>query len=181
MPDPHTYNRIVNGLKARGKKHVEILTLLQFDWPVSRFVLEKLSEHISDHIIADEQPVIYEIIEQALVSYSEAVHHGSQKKMSDAARFAVFMESLITETSRTMEIEIRDEQGSGWTIDSGVSFNEWYSSRSGEISIYPKLHANEKSLRSTLYELLTSETIRNVLRRIDYEDAVVDGRLGFRS
>ena len=64
MAKQHPYARVVDGLKTRCRKNAEALTLLQFDWPVSRFVLERISEYITDHICADEEPVIYEIIEE---------------------------------------------------------------------------------------------------------------------
>jgi hypothetical protein len=175
MRNMHPYTRVMEGLRARGRKNVELLTLLQFDWPVSKFVLEKISEYISDHIIADEEPVIYEIIEGALIRYSEAVHFKEGRKIDDPVRFGVFIEALISETSRIMEVEIRDDTGVAWSVESGSSFSDWYAERSGELSIHPKLHENEKSLRTVLYELITSEQIRTVLRRVDYEEAVVAG------
>ena len=175
MAKQHPYARVIEGLKARGRKNAELLTLLQFDWPVSRFVLEKISEYISDQICADEEPVIYEIIEGALIRYSEVVHFKEGKKIPDPVRFGVFIEALISETSRIMEIEIQDDEGSAWNVGSGTSFCEWYSTHSGGLNIYPKLHENEKSLRSVLYELITSEQIRSVLRRVNYEEAVVAG------
>lgn len=180
MTKQHPYARVIDGLKARktrGRKNAELLTLLQFDWPVSRFVLEKISEYISDQIYADEEPVIYEIIEGALFRYSEAVHFKEGKKVPDPVRFGVFIEALISETSRIMEIEIQDGEGRSWNVGSGESFCDWYNTRAGDLNIFPKLHENENSLRTVLYELITSEQIRNVLRRVDYEEAVVAGGL----
>ncbi|MGO3422687.1 MAG: hypothetical protein ACTIMZ_09535 [Pseudoalteromonas distincta] len=177
MAKQHPYARVVDGLKTRCRKNAEALTLLQFDWPVSRFVLERISEYITDHICADEEPVIYEIIEEALVRYSEAVHFKAGNKIPDPLRFAVFIEALISETSRIMEVEIVDNSGSSWTVGSGKSFCEWYSKHEGGLTIYPKLHESENSLRSVLYDLITSEQIKTVLRRVDYEEAIMAGGL----
>ncbi|MGB1320183.1 MAG: hypothetical protein ACPG5L_04595 [Vibrio gallaecicus] len=177
MAKQHPYARVVDGLRTRCRKNAEALTLLQFDWPVSRFVLERISEYISDQICADEEPVIYEIIEEALIRYSEVVHFKSGHKIPDPLRFAVFIEALISETSRIMEIEISDKSGSSWTVSSGQSFCEWYSKHEGGLTIHPKLHDNENSLRSVLYDLITSEQIRSVLRRVNYEEAVMAGGL----
>ncbi|MFC6674117.1 hypothetical protein [Marinobacterium aestuariivivens] len=179
MTMQHPYARVMVGLRARGKKNIELMTLLQFDWPVSRIVLEKISDYISDQIYADEEPVIYEIIEGALIRYSEAVHFRNGGKVDDTVRFGIFLDGLITETARCMEIEIQDSTGASWHVGSGIRFSDWYAkhSNSSEIRILPKLHENESSLRTVLYELITSERIRNILRRVNYEEAVVAGRL----
>jgi hypothetical protein len=178
MVKKHPYARVVDGLRSRCRKNAEALTLLQFDWPVSRVVLERISEYITDHICADDEPVIYEIIEEALIRYSEAVHFKAGKKIPDPLRFAVFIEALISETSRVMEVEIIDEQGSSWTVGNGQSFCEWYSKHEGGLSVYPKVHENEHSLRTILYDLITSDQIKKVLRRVNYEEAVMAGGLG---
>ncbi len=48
---------------------------------------------------------------------------------------------------------------------------------SGELSINPQPHEDETSLRGLLYELITCESVKTVLRRTDYEEAVVAGRM----
>ncbi|MDY6928126.1 MAG: hypothetical protein SWN10_13640 [Pseudomonadota bacterium] len=177
MSKASAYDRVLEGLRSRGRKNIELLHLLQFDWPLSQFVLEKICEYISDQIYADQEPVIYEIIEGALARYSQAVHAENESKIEDPIRFGIFIEALISETSRVLEIEIRDSQGCCWTIESGISFGEWYRNRQDpeSLEIHRKEHQNEKSLRSALYELITSEQIRHVLRRVNYEEAVLAG------
>lgn len=176
MTKLHLYERVVDGLKARCRKNAELLSLLQFDWPVSCLVIEKLSEYISDQIYEDEVPVIYEIIEEALISYSEVVHFSSKdKKLSDPVRLGVFINTLIIETSRIMEFEIQDKEGSRWHVGCGINFFEWYNTHSGELKIYSKPHENERNLNSVLYRLMTSAQIRNILRKVNYEETVVGG------
>lgn len=179
MASQHPYLRIVEGLKARSRKNKEILTLLHLDWPVSRYVLEQITEYITDHICADQEPVIYEIIEGALIRYSEAVHFKNGHKLDDPARFGVFLEALISETARVMEIEVKHTKGDTWKVGSKESFCQWYIDHPDieEMEIVPSKHSSRTGVRSALYELLASDQIKNVLRRVDYEDAVLAGRL----
>ncbi|WP_440136553.1 hypothetical protein, partial [Escherichia coli] len=83
------------------------------------------------------------------------------------------LETLITETCRALEVQIVDSGGDSWSVDSGESFSRWLSSHPGELSITPQPHEDETSLRGLLYELITCESVKTVLRRTDYEEAVV--------
>ena len=183
MSHDHPSTRVIEKLKARGRKSSETLTLLHFDWPESLVALERISNCVSDLIYADEQPVIYEIIEAALSRYSDAVHFKSPNgKVEDPLRLGVFIEALITGTAKTMQVEIRHSSGQTWCLETGSSFCSWLEEvreacPKGELTIVPRPHKNEKLLRSSLYELITSEKIRNVLRRAGYEKAIVAGRL----
>ncbi|EPB6455952.1 hypothetical protein ACRQ8J_004977, partial [Escherichia coli] len=96
----------------------------------------------------------------------------------DPARISAFLDTLITETCKALEIQIAANSGGGaWSVDSGTSFSAWCTDHPGDLSITPHAHEDESSLRGLLYDLLICESVKNVLRRTDYEQAVVSGRL----
>ncbi len=50
MVDVNPFDRVMNELKSRGRKNAHILSILQFDWPASELIIEKLSCYITDGI-----------------------------------------------------------------------------------------------------------------------------------
>ncbi|NMS37294.1 hypothetical protein HKA98_00530, partial [Vibrio parahaemolyticus] len=66
MVDMNPLNMVMNELKSRGRKKAHILSILQFDWPASEAIIEKLSCYITDGMKANQEPVIYPITEAAL-------------------------------------------------------------------------------------------------------------------
>lgn len=81
MVDVNPFDRVMNELKSRGRKNAHILSILQFDWPASEAIIEKLSCYITDGIKANQEPVIYPIIEEALHRYSQLVFHEQERNM----------------------------------------------------------------------------------------------------
>lgn len=156
-----------------------MLNLLEFDWPASKGVLERICEHISDYVNKDEEPVIYEIIETALSKYKGAIHNRGASKTPDPIRFGIFIEALITSTSNF--IEVQDESGSVWSSKSNSSFIEWYEIHVGSINLKPAPSEKEKSIRAAIYQLITSERVREILRKVDYEKTIMAGSVGTRS
>lgn len=177
MVDVNPFSRVMNELKSRGRKNAHILSILQFDWPASESIIEKLSCYITDGIKANKEPVIYLIIEEALQKYGQLVFHEQKEKYEDPARISAFLETLITETCRALEIQIFNSNGKSWSVDSGESFSLWFSTNPGDLSIKPHPHEDETSLRGLLYDLITCESVKTVLRRTNYEKAVVTGRM----
>lgn len=172
------FDRVMNALKSRGRKNAHILSILQLDWPASESIIHRLSDYISDSIKANEEPVIYPIIEEALLRYSQLVFHAQKYKYEDPARISAFLDTLITETCKALEVQIAANSGGGaWSVDSGTSFSAWCTDHPGDLSITPHAHEDESSLRGLLYDLLICESVKNVLRRTDYEQAVVSGHL----
>lgn len=172
------FERVMNALRSRGRKNAHILSILQLDWPASELIIQKLSDYISDSIKANQEPVIYPIIEEALFRYSQLVFHAQRYKYEDPARLSAFLDSLITETCKALEVQIAAKNGGDvWSVESGTSFSEWSTNHPGDLSITPHVHEDEPSLRGLLYELLICESVKNVLRRTDYEQAVVSGCL----
>jgi len=170
-------DRIMDGLKSRSRNNAQILSVLQFDWPVSNSVIGKLSHYITDGITADKEPVIYPIIEKALRHYAEHVFHELEEKHEDPIRIAGFLEALITEACRALQVKITDDEGHAWGVDAGEAFSTWLSSHQGELSIYPQPPEDENALRGLLYELIACERVKTVLRRANCEEAVVAGRM----
>lgn len=172
------FDRVMNVLKSRGRKNAHILSILQLDWPASESIIQRLSDYISDSIKANEEPVIYPIIEEALLRYSQLVFHAHRYKYEDPARISAFLDTLITETCKALEVQIAAKSGGeAWSVDSGTAFSMWWTSHPGDLSITPHTHEDEPSLRGLLYDLLICESVKNVLRRTEYEQAVVSGRL----
>ncbi|HFG0102218.1 TPA: hypothetical protein ACGE6L_004821, partial [Escherichia coli] len=116
MVDVNPFDRVMNELKSRGRKNAHILSILQFDWPASEAIIEKLSCYITDGIKANQEPVIYPIIEEALHRYSQLVFHEQREKYEDPARIGAFLETLITETCRALEVQIVDSGGDSWSV-----------------------------------------------------------------
>ncbi len=177
MVNMNPFDIMINELKNRGRKNAHILSILQFDWPASETIIEKLSCYITNSIKANQEPIIYSIIEEALLRYSQLVFHKQQEKYEDPARIGAFLDTLITETCRALEVQIVDNHGDTWSVDSGEPFSLWLSSHPGKLSINPQPHEDEALLRGLLYELITCESVKTVLRRTNYEEAVVTGRM----
>ncbi|MGL5490203.1 MAG: hypothetical protein ACRDC6_28670 [Shewanella sp.] len=107
------FDRVMNALKSRGRKNAHILSILQLDWPASESIIHRLSDYISDSIKANEEPVIYPIIEEALLRYSQLVFHAQKYKYEDPARISAFLDTLITETCKALEVQIAANSGGG--------------------------------------------------------------------
>lgn len=175
--DVNPFEAVINALKKRGRRNTHTLLLLQFDWPASQDIIERLSCFITDGIKASGEPVIYPIIEEALQRYSAAVFHGKYKKHDDPARIGVFLETMITQTCRALEIRIVDSKGASWLVARGQPLSHWIYEHPGDLTIYSHAHDDEPALRGLLYELLTCESVKKVLERKGYGEAVVAGRL----
>ncbi|MBR7889835.1 hypothetical protein J9B83_12925 [Marinomonas sp. A79] len=162
------YYQVTYGLKSRskGKKNTELLSLLQFDWPVSRYILEKISECFScESNLEDEQ--IYQIIEKALSRYGETVYFKNGEKMPDPMRFAVFLESLISEAASTLGIDVLAKS----YIEVNAITDLVVISKEGDSS--PGEDTNKEMIRDSLFNLITSHKVKNVLRRAKYENTLM--------
>ena len=158
------YKEVLSVIRKRDRKNAHTLALLFFDWPATSDVIEQLCCFIADVIKSDKEPVIYQILEEALNKYSGVVFHANKRKYDDQVRLGVFLETIITETAKALEVEIED-LGNKWPVEKG------------ELFIVPHQHQNECKLREALYQLVASESIKTALRRTNYEEAIVAGRL----
>ncbi len=179
LVDIDYFSTVTKTIGTRGKKNAHILDLLKIDWPASQTIIEKLSLLITAGIKKNKEPIIYLIIEEALQRYSDVVFHNNSKKYDDPIRIGVFLETIITATCRVLEIQIMDSQGNKWSVDSCQSFFHWTLNHPGELAIYQYQHQDEHSLRSLLYDLMTCNSVKNVLKRANYEEAVLAGRMAF--
>ena len=69
--------------------------------------------------------MIYPIIEEALLRYSQLVFHAQKYKYEDPARISAFLDTLITETLQGPGGSNRGKQWGAWSVDSGTSFSAW--------------------------------------------------------
>lgn len=168
---------VIAALKRRDRRNTRMLSLLQCDWPAAQAIIERLSLLIGDGIRADEQPVIYSIIETALHRYASVVFHENSQKAEDPARIGAFLEAIITETCRSLAIEVVGSSGQVWSIHSGKPFAHWLYEQSGELKVQTTRFRDQEVARQRLYALLTNDSVRAVLRKAGYEEAVVAGRL----
>lgn len=162
-------------VRKRTRRHASLVDLLSFDWPDAKKIMNNLYSHISDNVHKNNKPVIYDIIDVALDRYHDAVFQKNGKKLDDPKRIAIFIETLIVETCRELELAIVDEKGDEWTVDSGQPFVAWRDAHPGDLEVYGRTHPDEDVLRKMLYTLVTSESIKRVLKRAGYEEAVLAG------
>lgn len=171
------FERLMSRLKSRDRRNAHILGILQLDWPASEGIIERLSCLLGDAIQANREPVILMVVEKALHHYSRLVFHENRTKHDDPVRLGGFLNALITETCNALELRITTESGESWTIASGEPFAAWMSRHPGPLTIDPHPHRNEAALRALLYELITTESVKTVLRRAHLEITVDSDRL----
>lgn len=181
MVNVNPYKEVLSVIRKRDRKNAHTLALLFFDWPATSDVIEQLCCFIADVIKSDKEPVIYQILEEALNKYSGVVFHANKRKYDDQVRLGVFLETIITETAKALEVEIED-LGNKWPVEKGKPFSNLLADHKlvdhkGELFIVPHQHQNECKLREALYQLVASESIKTALRRTNYEEAIVAGRL----
>lgn len=165
-------------LRLKGRDSAEILTVLKVDWPVAGLVLEKLVALIgvASHAGRDTHSSLQEIVEHALQAYSEALHRENSAKMPDPIRISVFLNVVLTETCRYLQVELADRAGHMWSADQGKTLAQW-----GKESKAPleRMECDTQSiaLRRALYDLLASDELKSVLRKSNHEKAVLAGDL----
>jgi len=168
---------MTEAIRQRGRRYADIVDLLFFDWPKAKDVIENLRSYVSEHIQRHDDPVIYTIVTEALDEYHEAVYNPGGRKLEDPLRLAVFINALVTATCRELQIVITNDAGQSWSLASGTPFATWLTANDGELTIYSQAPADESSLREVIYSLLTSESVKRILKRAGHEDAVLANRV----
>lgn len=168
---------LTEGIREQGRRYADLADLLFFDWPKAKGVVESLQAYLSDHIQLEDNPVVYRLIRDSLDRYHDAVFNHSGKKLEDPLRLAIFIDALLTATCEIVNIEIENDQGAAWTIASGQPFSSWLMENDGGITIYAGAVEDERAIREILYALLTSDSIKRILKRAGHEDAVLANRL----
>lgn len=169
---------MVEKIKANSKKSNELLSVLQFDWPDVELVLQKLTRYVTAGIQADRKPVIQTIIEESLEQYAAILIENRGKKILDPIRLGMFLKCLIDETIMALRVKICSSNGNCWDISQGLPFSDWVIANKPKITIQEFKEftfIDDLVSRKYLYEYITNERIKKVLRRVNYEQTVVCG------
>ncbi|WP_449393393.1 hypothetical protein [Eoetvoesiella caeni] len=166
-------------LKIQGRDNCHLLALLKTDWPIASSVIDKLGAFIAISARAKDSRnnVVQQILQQALQAYSRAVHHEQANKYADPVRIGVFLNAVLTETCRFLNVRLDDGKNERWTAQSGQSVGLWQSDKAAPFQM--ECDVGTPELRHALYELITCEQLKTVLRESNNEEAVLAGRMAF--
>lgn len=169
---------LLTELRRRDRANASTLSLLLFDWPMANAVINKVHDFCEAALACEERKLlVYPIIEVALIDYQKVTTHGKNKKYNDTLRLSVFMETIITETCKALDVAIIDGKGRIWDLEY-APLSQWLSDYSGRLCLsQSKYDESAIELRKALYQLVASDDVKNVLRRSEYEKAVVDGNI----
>ncbi|WP_131367690.1 hypothetical protein [Comamonas thiooxydans] len=169
---------MVEKIKANSKKSNELLSVLQFDWPDVELVLQKLTRYVTAGIQAEKKPVIQTIIEEALEQYAVLLIENNGKKILDPIRLGMFLKCLIDETVLALRVKVCSSNGSSWDVSQGIPFADWVMVNKPRITIHESSDFtldDDLISRRYVYDYITNERIKKVLRRVNYEQTVVCG------
>lgn len=166
------------GKNFSQRQYYSKFALLRFDWPDSEMVVGNLCSYLTDAIKDGGVPVASKFINSAIDKYASIVFHDNARKCPDQARIGFFVEEIINEASR-VEIRIYDESGAEWSIGSNLSFAQWLQDTQGclSVKINEYSEAEREKVRLFIYEKITPPRIKGVLKRREYDKAVVRGCL----
>lgn len=166
------------GKNLSQRQYYSKFALLRFDWPDSEIVIGNLCDYMTDAIKVGGVPVASKFINAAIDKYSSVVFHNNARKCPDQARIGFFVEEIINEASR-VEIIISDEGGATWSIGSDQTFAQWVQDRDGDLSVKigDYSESEREGVRLFIYERITPSRIKGVLKRREYDKAVVRGCL----
>mgnify|MGYP001033591910 CR=1 FL=1 len=163
-------------VRIRGRENSHVLSLLRIDWPVANSVIEKLNAFLAVSAKANGgENRVREIVEKALQAYSRVLYHDRNQKYPDPLRISVFLNAVITDTCRYLNVELADDAGRRWSADSKQTLAQFQSERHSPVNMV--WETNDADLRRALYELLTCDQLKTVLRESNNEKAILDGRL----
>ena len=140
-------------IRVQGRDNAETLALLRIDWPMARQVLDKLGAFLRIFRGLHSDDLARQIVERALSVYRDSVYPETMTKHHDPVRISRFIDSIITETCSAMQ-----EDDTMATEESARLLQD-----------------SANCLRRSLYELLTSEQIKNVLRESNHEKTILAG------
>lgn len=171
-------------LRTNYQRHLHVAELLFYDWPKAKEVAVALLDYVSLHIRRQEEALALEILCEALVAYSEVSQFARinrTEKVDDALRLAIFVDALITVTLRDLQISVVTESGDQWSLPEGVSFSTWLGGREGDLTVYHKPIDDVLPIRAMLYRAITTPSVKRILLRSGYEDAILANRLAIGS
>lgn len=162
------FMRVINEIKSRDRKYIQILSILKFDWPQSKEVIEKLSSHLTEDITDGSEPIIYQIIEKALSNYSQMVFYPEDKKYDDVQRIGTFIETLIVESCTALKINMPCVKKALENSDK-KTLSVLIDGQRGNKEIFD----DEESIYELLYKLIASEPVKTIFARMKNENTPV--------
>ena len=172
-------------LRSDYQKHVHNAELLFYDWPKAKEVAVSLLNYISLQLCRQEKTLALTILCEGLVAYSEVAQFAKsnlQSKVDDALRLAIFVDSLITVSVRDLQIAVEKESGERWSLPEGVTFSSWLGDEhQGDLTVYHQPFQDPIPVRAMLYGVITTPSIKRILQRSGYEDAILANRLAISS
>lgn len=178
LPVVLPFSAVRDALKSRGRQNDNVMTLLIFDWPVAQQMVEALARHVSDALIDERGPVLFSIVEAALLDYQRFSLEWRRKGQPDAARLAAFASALIRNTAVLLSAELHAGAGYRWRVDGPLSFGQWFQQACkdpGEITV-GTCFAEQDINRESLYRTLINPKTQSIFEELCYEQAVVSGR-----
>lgn len=170
------YERVISGMDRRGRHYEQLLSMLRYDWPDAFEMVKRVIAYISDAVLVEKEPLIYQVLSKALDGYSHYLYYNQEHKFEDPRRLGVFLEEIINASTRLVELEIQSGD-SIWSLETGVPLREWLNECVVEPKVLCRPHKDEYAVRLALYRQLALEPIQTVLKRSSYEEAVVGGCL----
>ncbi|MBB3105242.1 hypothetical protein [Azomonas macrocytogenes] len=165
---------LMKTIKQRGRNNAYLWSLLQWDWPIAKDIIDQvyaffLSAEIPDTPLSE---LACQVIEEALQRYGTTIFDGPYLKHEDAYRISVFLDTLISVTTAQLIDGISDEKGHVWKVRFDEEQVIWYQQ--------DKLDSDsddEASLRAQLYGLFACEKLQFCLRRASNEQAILAGSI----
>lgn len=171
-------------LRKDYQRHAHNAELLFYDWPKAKEVAISFIKHVGLHLRRREESLALAILCEALNAYSEVTVFSRRswtEKVDDALRLATFVNALVTVAVRDLQIAVESERGSQWTLPGGEAFSSWLDREQGDLAVYHQSLNDELPVRALLYGTFAPESVKKILKRADYEDAILANRLAVDS
>ena len=176
--DKRKVHTALSTLRSRNKRNSVLLNTLKFDWPVADEILRKFIIHFSGIGTKNgNEQVILQIIQNALDTYSELVYFTKAEKYKDVNRIYGFVERLITETEKHLNVKFVDAEGRSWSIMSSEKFSDWIKANEKQNEVKQVEKGSLTNIREYLYNFISNDGFKQIMRTAHYEQALVDGRM----
>ena len=182
LPEPRP---LMDVLRSDYQKHVHNAELLFYDWPKAKEVAIALLDYVSLQLRRQDEALALTILCEALVDYSEVAQFAKkniQAKVDDALRLAIFVDALVSTSLRDLQIIVEKESGEQWSLPEGVGLSTWIGNDvQSDLTIYHSPLENPIPLRAMFYGAITPPSVKRILKRSGYEDAILANRLAIGS
>ncbi|AJY53110.1 hypothetical protein KO116_P200003 (plasmid) [Halomonas sp. KO116] len=171
---------LIDVLRTDYQRHAHFAELLFYDWPKAKEVAIAMLDYVSLHIRRQDEALALEILCEALSAYSEVAQFARinrNEKVDDALRLAIFVDALVTVSLRDLQIAIETEKGEQWTLPEGVALSKWLAEHDGDLTVYHQPLLDSMPVRAMIYGAITTESVKRILQRADYENAILANRL----